>query len=110
MEIYAPLSPRESQFLKDIEEEGLQEKGIARKHGISPGTVKCILRNARFKLGANTTAQAVARAIRWSLICAIAMTSPDHLLPPRLPRTQPIRTAQLRIARRADDCLPQMAA
>lgn len=57
-----PLSPRERDCLKYLAD-GLRIGRIAQRLAISEVTVELHLRNARRKLGASTTPQAIARAI-----------------------------------------------
>jgi DNA-binding NarL/FixJ family response regulator len=65
-EARAPLTPREAQILDAIAD-GLTNKAIGRRLGISLHTVKFHVESVFRKLGANTRTEAVARASerRW---------------------------------------------
>lgn len=58
----APLTPRETQVLEAMAD-GLTNKAIARRLGISLHTVKFHLESVFRKLGARTRTEAVARAL-----------------------------------------------
>jgi DNA-binding CsgD family transcriptional regulator len=58
------LTPREAQILDAIAD-GLTNKAIARRLGISLHTVKFHVESVFRKLGANTRTEAVARAMEW---------------------------------------------
>jgi two-component system, NarL family, nitrate/nitrite response regulator NarL len=62
-----PLTPREQEILGMLAE-GLPNKGIAARLGISDHTVKTHLEAIFDKLGASTRAEAVARAVRAGLL------------------------------------------
>jgi DNA-binding CsgD family transcriptional regulator len=62
-----PLSQREVQILR-LKARGLTSAQAAAELGIGYETVKSHLRTARSKLGADTTAQAIAVAISLDLI------------------------------------------
>lgn len=59
----SPLSPREGQLLAALAE-GYTRAEIASRWGISVGTVHNHIRVIHAKLGARTTAQALATALR----------------------------------------------
>ena len=61
------LSERQLETLRNMSE-GMTVKRVARLHGTSPGTVKSCLRIVRLKMGAASTAQAVAMAVRSGLL------------------------------------------
>ena len=57
------LTPREREIVKLLAE-GLRAEDVAKRLVLSPYTVRTHIRNAKDKLGARTTAQAIAIAIR----------------------------------------------
>lgn len=57
------LTPTMRVYLEDVAE-GRSTKASALAHGVSPATVRTVLEAARARLGAPTTAAAVAIAIR----------------------------------------------
>ena len=61
------LTKREREILRLLAE-GMRNEQIAKRLSISPLTVRTHVKNAMEKLGADTRAQAVARALRLSLI------------------------------------------
>ncbi len=107
------LAPRELQFLLWVAL-GLTAKEIAREAGIAPGTVAKRLTNAMFKLGVSRRAALVAEAMRRQIIspmCFVlatlmtmnAVTNIQSVEPARRDRRPPaVRTAQIRITRRAE--------
>jgi DNA-binding NarL/FixJ family response regulator len=64
---FAPLTKREREVLRLLAD-GLRNEQIARRLSISPLTVRSHVKNAMVKLEAGTRTQAVARALRESLI------------------------------------------
>jgi DNA-binding NarL/FixJ family response regulator len=65
--LQAPLSKREREILQKVAD-GATTKQVASELGISPHTVKTHLERIFEKLGANDRAQAVAIAIRSSIV------------------------------------------
>jgi DNA-binding CsgD family transcriptional regulator len=59
------LTPRERQVISLVAE-GLNAEQVAENLIVSPFTVRTHIRNAKEKLGARTTAHAIAKALRGS--------------------------------------------